>query len=242
MDNKPIAYDAYQELADAYAAMIDTKPHNAYYDRPAMLGLLPDVQGRKVLDAGCGPGAYAEQLVDRGATVVGCDISERMLELAANRLSKSIADGRVELMLLDMTQPLTVFPDNEFDVVNAPLCLDYVSDWRSLFKEFYRILKPGGVFLFSCGHPAFDAEYFQSRDYFAVERVECIWKGFGKKVRMPSYRRPLEEIFAPIFYAGLVVDRVHEPLPTDEFKKIDPRRYKLLMDRPGFVCIRTHKP
>lgn len=34
---KPLAYDAYQDLADPYAAHIATKPHNAYYDRPSMV-------------------------------------------------------------------------------------------------------------------------------------------------------------------------------------------------------------
>jgi ubiquinone/menaquinone biosynthesis C-methylase UbiE len=60
MSNKPLAYEAYQILADDYSRLIDTKPHNAYYERPATLALLPNVKGMQVLDAGCGPGAYAD--------------------------------------------------------------------------------------------------------------------------------------------------------------------------------------
>lgn len=66
MPDPPIALEAYETLADAYAEAIDTKPHNAYYERPATLSLLPEVAGKRVLDAGCGPGAYAEWLLDRG--------------------------------------------------------------------------------------------------------------------------------------------------------------------------------
>ena len=55
MSDKPIALDAYETLAEAYAAVVDTKPHNAYYERPATLSLLPEVRGKRVLDAGCGP-------------------------------------------------------------------------------------------------------------------------------------------------------------------------------------------
>ncbi len=44
---------AYEKLADAYARMIDTKPHNAYLERPATLSLLPNVEGKRVLDAEC---------------------------------------------------------------------------------------------------------------------------------------------------------------------------------------------
>jgi ubiquinone/menaquinone biosynthesis C-methylase UbiE len=53
-------HDAYEELADSYASLTDTKPHDAYYERPATKSLIGDVSGKTVLDAGCGPGAYAE--------------------------------------------------------------------------------------------------------------------------------------------------------------------------------------
>lgn len=240
-DDQPIAYDAYQKLADSYAAKIDTKPHNAYYDRPAMLGLLPDVQGKRVLDAGCGPGVYAENLVMRGAIVDACDASERMLELAAERLGDLVPQGKVCLHRLDLTRPLTLFSDEAFDVVNAPLCLDYIEDWTSLFREFCRVLKPGGYLQYSAGHPSFDAEYFKTDNYFSVEQVECTWTGFDVKVSMPSYRRSLAQAINPVMEAGLVLDRVLEPQPTDDFLKADPRRYRLLMHRPGFICVRARK-
>lgn len=242
MAEKPRAYRAYQELADAYAAKIDTKPHNAFYDRPAMLSMLPDVRGIKVLDAGCGPGAYTQALVERGATVVACDVSERMLELGRKRFGRLPTLPFPEFRLLDLTQPLDMFSDEEFSVVNAPLCLDYISDWTPLFLEFFRILKPGGAFLFSCGHPAFDAEYYDTHAYFSVEAVECLWRGFGKEVLMPSYRRPLEEVLMPAIDAGFRLEKIHEPQPTDEFKLADPIRYANLMHRPGFLCVRAAKP
>jgi len=79
---EPVAREAYEKLADSYAARAPTKPHNAYYERPATLSLLGEVAGKRVLDAGCGPGIYAEELVARGAEVVGFDASGRMVELA----------------------------------------------------------------------------------------------------------------------------------------------------------------
>ena len=82
MPDKPLAYEAYQRLADDYARCVDTKPHNAFYERPATLALLPNVRGMQVLDAGCGPGAYAEELLNRGAHVISVDASDRMIELA----------------------------------------------------------------------------------------------------------------------------------------------------------------
>jgi len=242
-EKEPRAYAAYQKLADSYAARVETKPHNAYYERPAMLAMLPeDLRGKRVLDCGCGPGVYAEHLVSMGAVVDAFDVSERMLDLAAKRLGNAAEDGPVTLHRIDMTQPLTMFADQSFDVVNAPLCLDYVKDWTSVFREFLRVLKPGGHFQFSAGHPSFDAEYFRTRDYFSIEAVECEWSGFDIKIRMPSYRRSLEVAINSVIDAGLIISRVHEPLPTEEFRKSDPRRYKRLMHRPCFICISAMKP
>lgn len=243
MNSKPLAYDAYQKLADSYSANIDTKPHNAYYDRPAVLSLLPSVDGQKVLDAGCGPGAYAKEIVARGAHVTAIDASDRMLELAQQRIESAELQGggSIEFQLVDMSEPLSMFGDQTFEVVMAPLSMDYIEDWKSLFSEFHRVLKPGGVFVFSCGHPAFDAEYFDTKDYFSVEQVQCVWEGFGTKVMMPSYRRSLEEILMPVIHSGFVIERVHEPLPTEEFKNADPARFERLMHRPGFLCVRAAK-
>ena len=239
---KPLAYHAYQKLAEAYAAKVDTKAHNAYYERPAMLSLLGDIDGKRVLDAGCGPGVYAEELVKRGAVVDSCDMSERMLELAGRRLISQLANDKVRLHQLDLEKPLDMFGDEKFDLVNAPLCLDYIEDWTRLFREFFRVLKPGGYFQFSCGHPSFDAEYFRTNNYFSVEQVEATWSGFDVKVSMPSYRRSIAQAINPVADAGFILDHVLEPLPTEEFRQADIRRYKMLMHRPGFICVRARKP
>lgn len=237
MSSKPIAYEAYQKLADYYAAKVETKPHNAFYERPAMVEMWPDLDGKRVLDAGCGPGVYSEDLLRRGAVVTSIDISDRMLEHARKRLGPD-----ADIRLVDMTKPLDIFQADEFEFINAPLCLDYIEDWRSLFSEFCRMLKPGGQFQFSCGHPAFDAEYFETDEYFSVERVECKWKGFGVDVLMPSYRRSLEEIMMPLIESGFHIERVVEPLPTKEFEAADLKSFKKLMHRPGFLCVLARKP
>lgn len=240
-DAKPLAYDAYQKLADSYAASADTKPHNAYYERPAMLGLLPDVAGHLILDVGCGPGIYAEELVKRGARVDSIDASDRMLEHAAKRNAAAVEAGKVRFHQLDITQPITLFDDAAFDGILAPLCLDYVKDWTTLFRQFNRLLKPDGWLQYSAGHPHFDAEYFKTENYFSVERADAQWSGFGSKICMPGYRRSLSEAINPIMQAGLVLDLVHEPLPTEEFRKADLKRYDRLMHRPGFICIKARK-
>ena len=84
----PAQYDAF---AGEYESHAEVAPYNALYDRPATLRLIGDVAGRRVLDAACGPGIYLEELLDRGADVVGCDGSAAMVELARARVG-----GRAE--------------------------------------------------------------------------------------------------------------------------------------------------
>jgi SAM-dependent methyltransferase len=225
----------YDRIADAYAEKVDTKPHNAFYDRPAVISLWHDVKGRDVLDAGCGPGVYAEELVKRGARVIAGDISQRMCELAASRLGNT-----ARVIKLDLSA-LLPFEDAAFDVVNAPLCLDYVRDWDHAFAEFNRVLKRGGYAVVSCTHPSFDADYFHTERYFEIEAVEGPWSGFGERFIMNSYRRPLAEFINAPLRAGLTLDTLLEPLPTEEFREADPRRHAELIRRPAFLMMRLRK-
>lgn len=97
----PIAYGAYEELADSYAELVETKPHNAFYDRPAVLSLLPELNELSVLDAGCGTGVYSKLFVQMGAKVAGIEVSPKMLSYAPKNLGAS-----VELHLGDLRKPL----------------------------------------------------------------------------------------------------------------------------------------
>ena len=234
---KPIAQDAYNDLAEAYAALVDTKPHNAYYERPAMLSLLPEVNGKHILDVGCGPGAYAEWLVAHGAQVVAFDANKKMVRLARQRLG-----DKAEVFLANLESPLDFLNDASFDVIVAPLVMDYVKDWDPPFREFHRVLKVGGCLVFSMEHPY--GKFYIHREtgnYFNVELVEYTWRGFGKPVVVPSYRRPLNGVINPLLKAGFTLDQVLEPLPTQEFRLVDPDDYEELIRDPGFMCIRAIK-
>ena len=235
--SKPIAQEAYDELAEAYAAMVDTKPHNAYYERPATLSLLPEVKGKRVLDAGCGPGAYAEWLVEHGAEVVALDANEKMVRLARQRLG-----NKAQVLLANLEQPLDFLADGSFDVVVSPLVMDYIRDWESAFREFHRVLRAGGCLVFSMEHPYSKYDYHrQTSNYYAVELVEFTWRGFGKPVRVPSYRRPMSAVTNPLVKAGFILEQILEPLPTQEFKEDEPEDYEKLIHSPGFMCVKAMK-
>jgi SAM-dependent methyltransferase len=235
--SKPVAQSAYDELAEEYAARVDTKPHNAYYERPTTLSLLPDVDGKQVLDAGCGPGVYAEWLVAHGAEVVAIDANEKMVRLAKQRL-----EDKARVLQANLELPLDYLTDDSFDVVVAPLVMDYIKDWEPTFREFHRVLKHAGVLVFSMEHPYIKYDdHRETSIYFEIELVEYTWRGFGKTVRVPSYRRPMSEVLNPLIKAGFILDQILEPLPTAEFKEKAPEDYIELTRTPGFMCVRAVK-
>ena len=71
--------------------------------RSILLDRLPaDLTGKRVLDAGCGTGALADQLAKRGACVVAVDLSPRMIEIANKRYVDCACDGSVDFRAGDM--------------------------------------------------------------------------------------------------------------------------------------------
>lgn len=229
------AGQAYDAIAAAYAATVDTKPFNAYYERPATLSLLPDVSALRVVDAGCGAGTYAEWLVRQGAEVVAFDASAEMVRLARQRLGET-----VHVRQADLGQPLTFLEDESFDLVLSPLALDYVQDWRATFAEFRRVLRPAGLLVFSINHPFFDYLDFQAEDYFTTQAVSVEYGSLGP-VPVPTFRRPLGAVINPLVETGFALEALLEPRPTTEFQEADPHRYAELMRRPMFLCIRARR-
>ncbi|MFB6174073.1 MAG: class I SAM-dependent methyltransferase [Halobacteriales archaeon] len=230
--DRPIARRAYERLAAGYDREGDTKPENAYLERPATLSLVPDVDGARVLDAGCGAGHLAVELNARGAAVVGLDASRAMLECARERVPDA------DFVRGDLESDLP-FGEGALGGVASSLAFDYVADWERLFRDLRRVLGPGGWAVFSVQHPHADFErYDDARNYHERERVSETWNAFGETVEVPSYRRPLAAMVNPPLEAGFRLDRVLEPTPTEEYRAANPEQYRHEMTHPRFLCLR----
>jgi len=85
-----------------------------------------DLAGASVLDAGCGSGAQAEWLLDRGADVVGIDLSPRMIEEARRR-----CQDRGTFLVADLAEPqpskeaLERFPSDLAGLAGVPTFIIY---------------------------------------------------------------------------------------------------------------------
>lgn len=226
---EPIAEDAYDELAAEYATEVESDAYNTAIAFPGTTSLVPDVDGERVLDAGCGTGLYTEWLLDEGADVVGVDVSEAMLEQARERVG-----DRAELRRADLDSELEFAAGVSFDGVVSALALGYVENWRRPFDEFARVLRPGGFLVFSVMHPLDTLD--EGANYYAVERRAKDWS-----VEVPYYRRPFSAMVDPLVETGFRIDEITEPQPTDEFAEKRPRRYEKESRRPVFLCVRAVK-
>ncbi|SIO56082.1 Methyltransferase domain-containing protein [Singulisphaera sp. GP187] len=222
----------YDEIGAAYAAIVDTAPYNALYERPAMLALLPPVQGRDVLDAGCGSGWYSEQLLARGARVTAMDASSTIAAYTQARVK-----DRAAVHVADLADPLVFAADSQFDLIVAPLVLHYLRTWAPTFREFHRVLRPGGHLVFSTHHPSSEAERLGiTTSYFETEPVEETWDDVGQ-VRF--YRRPLSAIFEALAAANFLTEQVVEPRPSAALRTANPAAYERLLKRAAFLLVRA---
>ncbi|MFI6028502.1 class I SAM-dependent methyltransferase [Amycolatopsis magusensis] len=221
----------YEVFADAFAEHAENGAFNALYDRPAMLGLLGEVHGAQVLDAACGPGLYAAELVARGARVTGMDQSPRMVELATARVPEA------EFRVHDLHDPFDWLPDATFDVALLALAIHHLDDRVPALRELHRVLKPSGRLLISTGHPSWDW-LRTGGDYFETELITETWtKGW----RVSYWRQPLSAVCAEFSAAGFVIDELVEPRPAEQMAQHYPENYAQLNEAPAFLAFRLTK-
>jgi SAM-dependent methyltransferase len=123
----------------------------------AMGGLFPDeldLSGiRRVLDLGCGPGQWANEVAFEYPVweVVGVDINETMIGYAT-AFARVQGRPNISFEVMDIKQLLT-FPDAAFDLINARFIvgLQDRASWPTLLAECRRVLAPGGILLLSEG-------------------------------------------------------------------------------------------
>ncbi|MEP6570285.1 MAG: methyltransferase domain-containing protein [Acidobacteriota bacterium] len=107
-----------------------------------------NLDGRKLIEVGCGTGRNTAWLAERAAEIVGLDFSEAMLARAKVRVN----DPRVSFVQQDARTAWS-FADASVDVVIAMLILEHVEHLETVFAEAARVLRSGGDFFLCELHP-----------------------------------------------------------------------------------------
>ena len=115
----------------------------------AELQVLGDVDGKDVLELGCGAAQWSILLAKQGARPVGLDNSERQLEHARERLDQA----GVDFPLIHSSAEDVPLPDGSFDIVFCDHGAFTFADPRKLVPEAARLLRPGGLLAFSHSSP-----------------------------------------------------------------------------------------
>jgi malonyl-CoA O-methyltransferase len=186
--------DAYARWAAAYPP----EPHNRFMEveQAALLELLPDLRGARVLDLACGTGRYARIARERGASAaVGLDVSVEMLRRARG-VTASVA-------LADLAAlPLR---SGAFDVIVCGLAVGHLPQLGSAFLEMGRVLRRGGTLVYSDFHPL--AHRLERRRTFEVD---------GRRFAVEHHAHPIATHHDVARAAGLEVETVHEAGKTDD--------------------------
>ena len=219
---------------------------NDLFEIPALLSLLPDLRGKRVLDLGCGYGEHCKMFIERGAdSVLGIDISQKMLAVA----NRENADPRIEYRRLPMERLDEI--DDNFDLVVSSLALHYVKDFAPVVKNVHRLLKNGGVFLFSQEHPLVTCHSTGSRwtKNEKGEKLHVNLSNYGISGERTTtwfvddlkiYHRTFSEILNTLTEEGFTLEKMLEPLPTEELLQKYPD-HRDLFHKPDFLLVRVKK-
>jgi SAM-dependent methyltransferase len=212
---------------------------------PCLPECLPALDGKRVIDLGCGDGWFCRYAAAAGAkSVAGVDPSARMLQLARERSS----DARIEYVRAFAEE--AEFGTASADVVVSVLALHYVAELAPVLQRIARWLVAGGVFVEIVEHPIFTSQRLRSgwaiengrrvawpvSDYFAEGARTTTWFVDG----VVRYHRSVSTILNQLGAAGLRVDLVAEPRPTEEALQRHPDCRDDLV-RPSVLVVRAVK-
>lgn len=173
--------------------------------REDTLKLLGHVEGKRILDLGCGAGHNAIALARQGAKVIGVD--ESADQIADARAAAEQAGVRLELHHAPLAELAFVRADTIDGVVSA-FGLAAVADLDRVFRQVDRVLRPEHHFVLSLPHPAFALVDPEDPD-LRVRRA--YWDPAPIGADVP---RTISQLFTGLGRANFRVDAVLEPQPA----------------------------
>ncbi|MDQ3569210.1 MAG: class I SAM-dependent methyltransferase [Actinomycetota bacterium] len=176
--------------------------------------LLGDLQGKRVLELGCGTAQRAIAFARRGATAIGVDFSPEMID-AAKRLCER-ERVRVEIRQSDLAD-LAFLRADSVDLVVSVYALSYCRDVERVFRQAHRVLKVGAPLVFSLRHPVY--AMFDDTD---SERAPVVANSYFDRSAVTEHRNgeiaevhhhTVADLLVGLVRSGYRIDTVLEPEP-----------------------------
>ena len=139
----PISHEEFEQAKTGRWNMVLTPT------KPVPHSWFGDLKGKKVLGLASGGGQQMPIFAALGADCTVLDYSPRQLD--SERLVAQREGYDIRIIRADMTKPLP-FDDEEFDLIFHPVSNCYVAEVKPIFRECFRILKHGGIFLAGLGN------------------------------------------------------------------------------------------
>lgn len=208
---------AWDRHAAAYQAGAQLPTDVAHYGpdiaTEAELRLCGSVDGKRVLELGCGGAQCSIAFAHQGANAIGVDISNEQLAFAKRLIERE--GVKVELRHGDLADLAFVRADT-MDLVFSAYAFGYVEDLDRVFRQVHRVLKPEHPLVFSLPHPAYDMIDDEAdppllirRSYFDRAPIDHEREG----VRFTEYRHTVGDLFTSLSRANFRVDTILEPEP-----------------------------
>lgn len=141
------------KIAD-YADFVSTDPFRNGLHYPAVIEKIGDVEGKRILDVGCGDGFFTRMLAQKGARLVGYDISPEKIEEAKN--FDDVSNNNIQFLV---ATPKTLISNQQFDVAVSVMVLPYATsseDLKYFFESTFNVLKSEGCFVSIIFNPLFE--------------------------------------------------------------------------------------
>jgi len=182
------------------------------------LNLLGEVQGKKIIELGCGGGQCSIALAKRGALCTGIDLSEEQIKFAKNLAGEN--DVKVNFIQGDI-ENLSMVDNESIDIAFSAYVFDWVQNLDEVFKEAFWILNKTGILVFSMGHPFYNClgdspnpdDLKLKLSYFQRNILEKD----GKTGLTINYILPtIGDIINSLIKTGFYIEKIVEPEPVEE--------------------------
>jgi SAM-dependent methyltransferase len=175
------------------------------------LKLLGPVEGRRVLDLGCGSGRNAVALAQLGAKVIGVDEAPDVLHAARERCDAAAV--RVELHQAALAE-LAFLRSDSIDAALSVMALASADDLARVLRQVHRVLKPEAPFVCSVPHPAFAMLDPAADDPLRIaraydDRAARTWELADAEIT--DHPRTFADLFTAFQRANFRIDQVIEP-------------------------------